>query len=108
MASSSSSSPAESRSAFEDRIGDIIKTGSIIPCLAIGSKLGLFEKMAEFREPKTSQQIADATDCKERYVVDVAVFRYLAKLPHLMCYSGYEVFFIFACAYVWDTEYPRT
>ena len=53
-------------SAFEDKLRQVVSMGSMLPCIAIGSKLGLFDKMAEFTEPKTSQQIADSMEYKER------------------------------------------
>ena len=34
--------------------------------IALGSKFGLFDLMAKFDEPKTSTEIADAGDLKER------------------------------------------
>ena len=39
------------------------------PALAVGlgSKLGLFELLATFDSPKTSQEIADAGNFKERF-----------------------------------------
>ncbi|XP_072047622.1 S-adenosylmethionine-dependent methyltransferase Rv2258c-like [Amphiura filiformis] len=36
--------------------------------VALGVQTGLFEKMAEWDEPKSSTEIAQATDSKERYV----------------------------------------
>ena len=56
----------ENKEAFEQRIRNTVSSGFLLPCIALGSKLGLFDKMAEFTEPKTSQEIADAMNYKER------------------------------------------
>ena len=56
----------ESSEAFEQRIMDTATSGFLVPCIALGSKLGLFEKMAEFTEAKTSLDIAKVMDYKER------------------------------------------
>ena len=64
--------PPESTESFEQRIRQTVSNGFIVPCIAIGSKLGLFEKMAELTEPVTSQQLADAMNHKERWVVKYA------------------------------------
>ena len=73
MASASSSSSAsvipESQAAFEQRIRQTVNLGALLPCIAIGYRLKLFEKMAEFTIPKTSQEIADSMDYKERLVL---------------------------------------
>ena len=51
---------------FSRRILATVKSGYVLPVLALGSQLGLFDKMAEFKEPKTSQEIADCLHYKER------------------------------------------
>ncbi len=36
-------------------------------CVYQGYKLGIFTKLAEFSQPKTSEEIADALQMKERF-----------------------------------------
>ena len=64
---------------FEKRIFETINQGALLPCIAVGYRLGLYEKMAEFTEPKTSQQIADSMDFKERSVFHVTLFFFLLE-----------------------------
>jgi ubiquinone/menaquinone biosynthesis C-methylase UbiE len=59
---------AESSAEFEGRIQKIINDGFTVPCIAIGSKMGLFDKMAALGKPVTSEELAEAMGYKERYV----------------------------------------
>ena len=56
----------ENCEASEKHVLDAVSLGFLLPCIALGSKLGLFDKMAAFAEAKTSQEIVDAMSCKQR------------------------------------------
>ena len=53
---------------FSRKLMGTISNGFVAPCIALGCQLGLFDKMAEFTEPKTAQEIADSLAYKERFV----------------------------------------
>jgi hypothetical protein len=55
-----------SKEDFGKKMHDIVKYSYIGPCIGIGCQLGLFDKMAEFTEACTAQEIADALNYKER------------------------------------------
>ena len=52
--------------AFTQKMNEVVKSGFITLGLALGSRLGLFNTMVQLDGPVTSQQIADAANCKER------------------------------------------
>ncbi|XP_077994921.1 S-adenosylmethionine-dependent methyltransferase Rv2258c-like [Glandiceps talaboti] len=58
----------ETSESFGKRMGEIVSNGFTSVGIAVGSATGLFNTMATFKVPKTSQEIADAAGLKERYV----------------------------------------
>ena len=56
----------ETESGFAHRLSQSLNDGFSALGTALGSKLGLFDLMISFDEPKTSQEIADAGGFKER------------------------------------------
>ena len=54
---------------FGKKISVITQHGFTALAIAYGSRLGLFEIMVKFSEPKTSQEIADAAGFKERSAI---------------------------------------
>ncbi|KAJ8029388.1 Sterol 4-C-methyltransferase strm-1 [Holothuria leucospilota] len=58
----------ESSEDFAARMNSILVKGFTCMSVSIGYELGLFDLLAELKEPKTSQEIADAGNMKERYV----------------------------------------
>ncbi|KAJ8029387.1 Sterol 24-C-methyltransferase [Holothuria leucospilota] len=61
-------SKMESSEDFAARMATIVRHTCTSTCISIGYELGLFDLLAELKEPKTSQEIADAGNMKERYV----------------------------------------
>ena len=58
----------ESEELFSKRLMKTVMGGFVTPLIALGSQLGLFDKMADFTEPKSAQEIADSLGYKERFV----------------------------------------
>ena len=52
--------------AFKKKINDSILASCVTAGLALGSELGLFKVMSQFDTWATSQDIAEASKCKER------------------------------------------
>ncbi len=67
---------------FSEKMNDLIMSGFTALSVAVGSKIGLFELMAQMDEPKTSQQIADAGDFKERYASQFTLHSFLYILSN--------------------------
>ncbi|XP_072046945.1 S-adenosylmethionine-dependent methyltransferase Rv2258c-like [Amphiura filiformis] len=61
-------STAETEDAFCKRMSQLVTDSHLCLSVALGVQTGLFEKMAEWDEPKFCEEIAQATDKKERYV----------------------------------------
>ncbi|XP_072047617.1 S-adenosylmethionine-dependent methyltransferase Rv2258c-like isoform X2 [Amphiura filiformis] len=61
-------STTETEDDFTGRMFQLVTDGHLCLSVALGVQTGLFEKMAEWDEPKSSEEIAQATDSKERYV----------------------------------------
>ena len=57
----------ETEDGFAKRIGQTLNEGFTALGISLGSKLGIFDLMISFDQPKTSQEIADAGGFKERY-----------------------------------------
>ncbi|XP_071846087.1 S-adenosylmethionine-dependent methyltransferase Rv2258c-like [Apostichopus japonicus] len=53
---------------FAARVGKIMVHGFTSFGICLGHQVGLFDVLADMKEPKTSQEIADAGNFKERYV----------------------------------------
>ena len=51
---------------FQERMYETVQKGFTTMAIAYGSRLGLFDIMAKFTTPKTSQEIADEVGYKER------------------------------------------
>ena len=56
----------ETEAGFAQRVGQTINEGFTALGITLGSKLGIFDLMISFDQPKTSQEIADAGGFKER------------------------------------------
>ncbi|PIK39064.1 hypothetical protein BSL78_24091 [Apostichopus japonicus] len=65
MASQESTETSED---FAARVGKIMVHGFTSFGISLGHEVGLFDVLADMKEPKTSQEIADAGNFKERYV----------------------------------------
>ncbi|XP_072047618.1 S-adenosylmethionine-dependent methyltransferase Rv2258c-like [Amphiura filiformis] len=61
-------SASETEDAFTKRMSQLVGDSHLCLSVALGVQTGLFEKMAEWDEPKSSEEIAQATESKERYV----------------------------------------
>ncbi|XP_072046948.1 S-adenosylmethionine-dependent methyltransferase Rv2258c-like [Amphiura filiformis] len=61
-------STTETEDAFTKRMSQLVGDSHLCLSVALGVQTGLFEKMAEWDEPKSSEEIAQATESKERYV----------------------------------------
>ena len=59
----------ETEEEFSGHIKDVAYSGVMCLAIAMGMKTGLFELMVAMETPKTSQEIADAGNLKERHVV---------------------------------------
>ena len=57
----------ETEAGFEERMNQALNEGFEALGIALGSKLGLFDLLISFDNPKTSKEIADAGRLKERY-----------------------------------------
>ncbi|PIK57178.1 hypothetical protein BSL78_05930 [Apostichopus japonicus] len=65
----SSKEPAsETSEEFAARVGAILANGFASLGIALGHEVGLFNILSDMKEPKSSQEIADAGNFKERYV----------------------------------------
>ncbi|XP_071946839.1 S-adenosylmethionine-dependent methyltransferase Rv2258c-like [Antedon mediterranea] len=53
---------------FGFRMGQTVNSGFLLLSIAMGRETGLFDALANFTEPKTSKEIAEATGLKERYI----------------------------------------
>ena len=65
----------ETAEEFSKRLMGTISGGFVTPSIALGYELGLFDKMAEFTESKSSQEIADSLEYKERLVLNKLLVR---------------------------------
>ena len=61
-----SSLSTETEEDFARRMFELVTDGHLCLSVSLGVQTGLFEKMAEWDEPKSSEEIAEATDLKER------------------------------------------
>ncbi|CAH1781885.1 unnamed protein product [Owenia fusiformis] len=59
---------SESQAEFKQYFDNTVLSGYKALGIALGHRLGLFDVLAKFDTPKTSQEIADAANYKERYV----------------------------------------
>ncbi len=55
--------------AFKAKLTKITISSIPVLSLAVGSKLGLFDLMAQLDKPKTAQEIADAGGFRERFAI---------------------------------------
>ena len=56
----------ETAEGFSEKIQTMLINGFTCMGINAGQRLGLFEVLSKFNEPKTSQEIADAKGYKER------------------------------------------
>ncbi|XP_072047614.1 S-adenosylmethionine-dependent methyltransferase Rv2258c-like [Amphiura filiformis] len=61
-------STTETENDFSGRMSKLVTDSHLCLSVALGVQTGLFEKMTEWNEPKSCEEIAQATDSKERYV----------------------------------------
>ena len=61
-------STATKAETFLHKLNGIVKSGFTSLGLALGSNLGLFKMLCNFKQPASSKNIAEASGCKERYV----------------------------------------
>ena len=64
-----SKSRAETSADFEERFSTMSSSAYKLMGVALGSRLGLFSKMALMEEPWTPQELAEAGNWKERYAL---------------------------------------
>ncbi|GMR46589.1 hypothetical protein PMAYCL1PPCAC_16784, partial [Pristionchus mayeri] len=58
-------------SALQERLGNMMMGGLVVPTIALGKRLGLFEALAEVASesaPAEARTVAEKAGCKERYV----------------------------------------
>ncbi|XP_071805257.1 S-adenosylmethionine-dependent methyltransferase Rv2258c-like [Asterias amurensis] len=68
MADSGKQAGDDSKQEFSSRMMDVALSGLKCVAIAMGKETGLFDVMIATETPKTSQEIADAGNLKERYV----------------------------------------
>ena len=76
----------ETSSEFEERFSAMASSAYTLLGVALGGRLGLFNKMAAMEEPWTPQELAEAGDWKERWVWGLA--KGLKKPTHLFVTFG--------------------
>ncbi|KAJ8029180.1 putative methyltransferase C1B3.06c [Holothuria leucospilota] len=62
------SSKTESHEEFGSKLGSIVTNGFTCISIAMGAEVGLFDVLADCKEPKTSQELAQISGMKERYI----------------------------------------
>ena len=60
-------SEGSKQAAFTEKMSKVIAEGYLCLALAVGHTAGLFNALATFDEPKTCEEIATASGCKQRY-----------------------------------------
>ena len=76
---------------FGKKISVITQHGFTALAIAYGSRLGLFEIMVKFSEPKTSQEIADAAGFKERSATCIIDYFLKTSLSGQRGITGLEI-----------------
>jgi hypothetical protein len=61
-------SATEAESQFAEKMKNTVTSGFVLAGLALGTKLGLFDILAESDDPLTSGALASKAKCKERLV----------------------------------------
>ncbi|KAJ8029389.1 2-methoxy-6-polyprenyl-1,4-benzoquinol methylase, mitochondrial [Holothuria leucospilota] len=73
----------ESSEDFAARMNTVLVHACTSMSISVGYEVGLFDLLAGMKEPKTSQEIADAGDLKERYVREWLGAMVCAKIVEL-------------------------
>ncbi|KAJ8029178.1 putative methyltransferase C1B3.06c [Holothuria leucospilota] len=60
--------PEDSSEDFGTKLGSIVTNGFTCISIAMGAEVGLFDVLADCKEPKTSQELAQISGMKERYI----------------------------------------
>ena len=74
------SSREETSSEFEERFSTMASSAYTVLGVALGSRLGLFHKMALMEEPWTPRELAEAGNWKERWVHPIVMCTFWARL----------------------------
>ncbi|XP_013421114.1 uncharacterized protein LOC106181318 [Lingula anatina] len=84
----------ETAESFRENLGSLISNGHTSIFIAVGYELKLFDILGKFDQPKTSQEIADASDCKEEFIRAWLHLMVTAKIVDMVLHEGDTLFFL--------------